>query len=236
VRRAIISGYLANAISRKWTKVLSGSVYTVAALLCAACQSVDQLIVSRFVLGLAVGTASFVSPMYISELAPKRLRGAFTSFNQLMVTLGIFVAYIANWSLKGVGDNWRWMLGLAAIPGAALAIGMLFLPHSPRWLMDHGREDEAREVLERLRATDAVDEELDEIPEAASQTGSLGDLVSPRLRRVMAVGIGLAIFQQIVGVNTVIYHAPTILQFTGLGAGSAITEARSSASRTPPSP
>ena len=163
--------------------------------------------------------------MYISELAPKRLRGAFTSFNQLMVTSGILTAYIANWALKGATDNWRWMLGLAAIPGAALAIGMLFLPHSPRWLADHGREDEAREVLERLRGSGDVDDELDEIREAASESGSLGDLLSPHMRRVMAVGLGLAIFQQIVGVNTVIYYAPTILQFTGLQASSAITEA-----------
>ena len=86
-----------------------------------------------------MGAASFVSPMYISELAPKRIRGGVTSFNQLMVVLGIFGAYIINWALKGVAHEWRWMLGLGAIPGLALAIGMYFQPFSPRWLVQRGR-------------------------------------------------------------------------------------------------
>jgi MFS family permease len=115
---AIIARYLADAISRRWTKVLSGSVYTLAALACAFSQSPDQLIGARFVLGLSVGTASFVSPMYLAELSPKRIRGGLVSFNQLMIVSGILAAYIVNFGLKGIGqDNWRWILGLGAVPG-----------------------------------------------------------------------------------------------------------------------
>lgn len=149
---AAISGWASDRIGRKWTKVGSGTIYVIGALGSAFAPNVTIVIVARSILGLAVGTASFVSPEYISEQAPRKIRGGVTSFNQLMVVLGIFTAYIASYALKGIGtDSWRWMLGLAVVPGAALAIGMFFMPQSPRWLMEQGREDEARDVLERTR-------------------------------------------------------------------------------------
>jgi sugar porter (SP) family MFS transporter len=220
---AIIAGYLADAISRRWTKVLSGSVYTLGALACAFSQTPNQLIASRFVLGLSVGTASFVSPMYLAELSPKRIRGGLVSFNQLMIVSGILAAYIVNFGLKGIGaDNWRWMLGLGAVPGLMLAIGMTLMPYSPRWLAERGREDEARAVLERTHKQEDVDEELESIKKVASEEGHLRDLLGASVRPMLIVGLGLAIFQQIVGINTIIYYAPTILSFTGSSASSAI--------------
>jgi len=149
---AVLSGYLADAISRKWTKVISGTVYVLGAVGCALAVNVPMLIGFRFVLGLAVGTASFVAPLYISEVSPPKVRGGLVSFNQLAITSGILLAYLVNFAFKGVTDNWRWMLGVAVIPGAALAVGMLTVPHTPRWLMEQGREDEARAVLTRLRS------------------------------------------------------------------------------------
>src|SRR5690348_4398975 len=147
---AVIAGYLADAISRRWTKVVSGTVYTLAALACAFSQNPDQLIAARFVLGLSVGTASFVSPMYLAELSPKRIRGGLVSFNQLMIVSGILPAYIVNFGLKGIGaDNCRWMPGLSEVPGVMLAVGMAVMPYSPRWLIERGREDEAKDVLRR---------------------------------------------------------------------------------------
>ncbi len=145
-------------------------------------------------LGIAVGTASFVSPMYISELAPKRIRGGFTSFNQLMVVGGIFCAYIVSWALKGAANNWRWMLALGAVPGLALAIGMYFQPFSPRWLVENEREDEARDVLLRARNGDeeAVDQEIDDIRAAAKREGGLGKLWQPQVRPLVIVGVALA--------------------------------------------
>ncbi|HVT00273.1 MAG TPA: sugar porter family MFS transporter [Solirubrobacterales bacterium] len=225
---AAISGWAADAISRRRTKIIAGSIYVLGALASAAAQSSWELIWARFVLGLAVGAASFVAPMYISELAPKRIRGGVTSFNQLMVVSGIFVAYIVNWAFGGAVGNWRWMLGLAAVPGAVLAIGMYFQPFSPRWLVGHGRDDDAREVLRRARESDQeVEEELDEIEEEAAHEGSLRDLFAPGVRAMVVIGLVMAIAQQLIGVNTVIYYAPTILKLTGLSTSSAITQALS---------
>ena len=225
---AAISGWAADALSRRRTKIIAGSIYVLGALGSAASQSPWELIWARFVLGIAVGAASFVSPMYISELAPKKIRGGVTSFNQLMVVSGIFVSYIVNWAFGGAVGNWRWMLGLAAIPGAALAIGMYFQPFSPRWLVGQGRDEEAREVLGRVRdSDDEVEEELNEIEEEASRKGSLRDLFAPGVRAMVVIGLVMAIAQQLIGVNTVIYYAPTILKLTGLSTTSAITQALS---------
>jgi sugar porter (SP) family MFS transporter len=225
---AILAGYSADAISRRRTKIIAGCIYVIGALGSALSQTPAELIGARLVLGLAVGTASFVAPMYISELAPKRIRGGVTSFNQLMVVSGIMAAYIVNWALKGAADNWRWMLGLGALPGLALAIGMYFQPFSPRWLVEQGREDEAFEVLRRARGKDEeAEEELQEIKEAASDEGGFRDLWRPQVRPLVAIGLVLAIAQQLIGVNTVIYYAPTILKFTGLSTSSAITQALS---------
>ena len=225
---AILSGFSADALSRRRTKIIAGAVYVVGALGSAFSQTATELIIARFVLGTAVGTASFVAPMYISELAPKRIRGGITSFNQLMIVGGILTAYIANWALKGAANNWRWMLGLGAIPGAALAIGMFFQPFSPRWLIKKDREDEAREVLRRVRDSDKdVENEIDEIKDAARQEGGLREALSPAVRPLVALGLALAIAQQFIGVNTVIYYAPTILKSTGIATTSAITQALS---------
>ena len=226
---AVLSGYLADAISRKWTKVLSGCVYVIGALGCAFAVNLPMLIGFRFALGISVGTASFVAPLYISEVAPPRVRGGLVSFNQLAITSGILLSYLVNFAFKGVENNWRWMLGIAVIPGAALAIGMLTVPHTPRWLMEHDREDQARQVLNRLRAgsPDAdVDGEIEDIKEAArSESGSrIRDLTKSRLRPLLWVGLGLALFQQFVGINTVIYYAPTILSDTGLTKSASITQ------------
>jgi sugar porter (SP) family MFS transporter len=214
-----------DALSRRNTKIIAGLIYVVGALACAFAPTTEFLIVARFVLGLAVGTASFVAPLYISELAPKHLRGGFVSFNQLMIVTGIFVAYIVNWALKDAANNWRWMLGLAVIPGVALAVGMLLQPKTPRWLVENGHDDEARDVLRRARNTDDIDDEIQEIKRVSAEEGSLRDVMSRSVRPMLAVGLALAIFQQLIGVNTVIYYAPTILQATGLNPDSAVTQA-----------
>ena len=224
---AVASGYLADRISRKWTKFAAGLVYTVAALGSAFAQSTGELIIARSVLGLAVGTASFVAPMYIAEHTPPRIRGGTVSFNQLMITSGILLAYVVDFALKGVHDNWRWMLGIGAVPGVALVIGMLLVPHTPRWLMSRDRRAEAEAVLRRSRPDDEVAGELDDIRSVLSEERRIRvrDLFGPGTRTLLGVGLALAVFQQFVGVNTVIYFSPTILTYTGLHANSAITEA-----------
>jgi sugar porter (SP) family MFS transporter len=221
---AVLAGWTASKIGRRRTKIIAGAIFAAAAIWSAISPDVWTLITARFVLGLAVGSASFVSPMYIGELAPPKIRGGLVSFNQLMITSGILIAYIVDFALKGVTDNWRWMLGLGAAPGLALAIGMFFMPESPRWLIDHDREEDARKVLCRARSRDdeSVDEEVKEIKEVAGQEGRLRDLLARNVRPLLIVGLGLAIFQQIVGINTVIYVAPTILKFAGVSTSSSI--------------
>lgn len=222
---AFISGWLADAISRRRTKMVSGCVYVIGGIACALSRNYPEILASRFVLGLSVGTASFVSPMYIGELVPKSIRGGVVSFNQLMVTLGILAAYIVDWAFAPLPNNWRWMFAVTAIPGLALAIGMYFMPFSPRWLVQKGREDDARDVLRKYRdGDDAVDEEIREIKEVAEEEVPLRALIGKNLRRMMIVGVGLAVFQQIVGINTVIYYAPTILKMAGQQNTGALTQ------------
>jgi sugar porter (SP) family MFS transporter len=222
---ALLAGWSADRISRRRTKIVSGCVYVIGAIGCALAQSYWQILAGRFWLGLAVGCASFVGPMYIAELVPPAIRGGTVSFNQLMITLGILSAYIVDWGFAPFSNNWRWMFALAVVPGAALAIGMYFMPFSPRWLIEKGREDDARAVLERYRMEDDdIDGEIQEIKDVAEQEVPLRDLVSKGLRRMMVVGIALAVFQQIVGINTVIYYAPTILKFAGQQNTGALTQ------------
>jgi sugar porter (SP) family MFS transporter len=199
----------------------------VGALGCALSLTAEMLIGFRFLLGLAVGTASFVAPLYISEVSPPKVRGGLVSFNQLAIVTGILLAYVANYTLKDFPEQWRWMLGVAAIPGLVLTLGMLTVPHSPRWLKSHGRDDEARDVLERLRAGDPnadIDGEIRDIEEAAQKERgtTVQSLLRPELRPMFAVGLLLAVAQQFVGVNTVIYYAPTILSDTGMGNSAAL--------------
>jgi len=220
---AVLAGYLADAISRRRTMFIAGVIYVGAALWSALAGDAWSLIIARFILGIAVGTASFVAPMYIAELTPPRIRGGTVSFNQLMVVTGILVAYLVNFAFKGVADNWRWMLGLGALPGIALAVGMLLLPYSPRWLVEKHREEEAEDVLHRARGEDDdIGEEMGEIERVTSEEASLRDLVGKGIRPMLIVGLALAIFQQLIGVNTVIYYAPTILKATGASSGGAI--------------
>jgi len=222
---ALISGWAADRFSRRRTKITSGCIYVTGAVGCALAQSYWQILAGRFWLGLAVGTASFVSPMYIAELVPPRIRGGVVSFNQLMVTLGILVAFIVDWGFAPLPNNWRWMFAVGVVPGAALAIGMYFMPYSPRWLVQKGREDDAREILERYRfEDDDVDREVEEIQEVASEEVRLRELIAKGVRRLLIIGVGLAVFQQIVGINTVIYYAPTILKFAGQQDTSALTQ------------
>ncbi|SRR5579884_1144551 len=227
VAGAVLSGYLADALSRKWTKFVSGCIYTLAAIGSAFCPNLVLLGIARGVLGLAVGTASFVAPMYISEHSPRRLRGGMTALNQLAITFGILIAYLVDDALKGGTDGWRWMFGLGAVPGLALAIAMVFVPHTPRWLVQRKRSEEAREVLTHTRQPDDVDAEVHDIEEVvqAQTRFRLGELVGDRVRPLLVIGVLMAVFQQLIGINTVIYYGATILGFAGLSLSSSIAQA-----------
>ncbi len=158
--------------------------------------------------------ASMTVPLYIAEIAPPKTRGACVSLNQLAVAIGIFVSYLVNFGFSGTG-GWRWMLGLAAIPGVILFIAMLILPETPRWLLSRNRKEDAIKVLKRIHDPSVIDKQIQEIEDSLSiQEGGMKELLRPGVRKALWIGLGLAVFQQITGINTVLYYAPTILKMS----------------------
>ena len=221
VAGALAAGRVSDRIGRKLTVLITAVVFIVGVLLAAFTPTFPTLLVARIIIGLAVGSASMVVPLYIGEIVPPRVRGGLVSLNQLAITVGILGSYLIDYGLSGTG-NWRLMFGLAAIPAAALFIGMLFQQESPHWLIRQGRDDEARRVLRRVRSESDIDGEIREVREISQREGGLRDLVSRNVRPLLMVGVLLAVFQQITGINTVIYYAPTLLQGAGFGNSAAL--------------
>lgn len=219
----VAGGPLADRLGRRRVLVGVTVVFTGCTLLCAAAPDPGVLTAARTGLGLAIGASSLVVPTYIAEMAPRAHRGALVSLHQLMVTVGILASYLVGYALSG-GGQWRWMFGLAVLPSVVMLAGLLFLPESPRWLLAHGREARAREVLARTRPPDEVEAELADIAAAlrAESRLSYRDLLGRGYRRWVSVGVAAAGTSQVVGVNAVIYYAPTILKNAGFGDSAAI--------------
>src|SRR5271156_3982639 len=218
---ALGGGRLSDHLGRRVTLILTSVIFVVGALICAFAGSFNVLLVGRVIVGIGIGLASTTVPVYISEVAPPKARGWQVSLFQLAITIGILVAYVVDYAFAPSG-SWRWMLGLAAVPGLLLGLGMLYLPESPRWLARHGHTEKALKILTRIRGND-VTAEFKEIQDSLSVTGQQGhwtDLFRPAVRPALLVGVGLAVFQQVTGINTVIYYAPTILQRAGISSAS----------------
>ncbi|MCI2422545.1 sugar porter family MFS transporter [Saccharopolyspora sp. K220] len=222
---ALVGGRLADRFGRRAVLVAAATVFMLGALGSAFAPDTWTLIGSRFVLGLAVGAASLVVPLYIAEMTPAANRGALVSVNQLMVTVGILLSYLVN-SAFAEAHAWRWMLGLAVLPAILLGIGMLLLPDTPRWFLSNGHHAQAKAVLRRSRPAHVVEAELTEITQVLAQERHVASgrsaLTERRVRPMLVVGVGLAIIQQITGINTIIYFAPSILRATGFGTSGAI--------------
>ena len=220
---AIIGGRMADRFGRRNILLLTATIFGVGALASAVAPSPAILIISRVVLGIAIGLSSTTVPVYLSEVAPPNARGWIVSLFQLAVTAGIVSAYIVDYAFANVAGGWRWMLGLAVAPALIFGTGMFFLPETPRWLIRAGQHEIARRVLIRIRGTVDVDLEISEIQTSLAeqvQRGSWADLLHRHVRPALVVGIGLAIFQQVTGINTVIYYAPKILQSAGFASAS----------------
>jgi sugar porter (SP) family MFS transporter len=216
---ALVAGGIADRIGRRYTAVVAGVLFALGALVEAVAPGAGMLTVGRVVTGLGVGFASVVAPLYAAEMAPKWLRGRFVSTYQLAITVGILFAYLADDALTG-SDRWRLMFGLAVIPGVALVIGFLVMPESARWLLKMGRRDEARASLLKVDGPEIADAELAQIEKdlvAEEQEGqaSWGEVMAPSLRRALWVGIGLAVLQQVTGINAIIYYANEIFAEAG---------------------
>jgi sugar porter (SP) family MFS transporter len=221
---AVIAGRVSDRIGRRPTIIGISVLFIVGILVIVVSPSLAILIVGRFLVGLAVGGSSSVVIVFLSEVAPPAQRGRIVSANQLMVTAGIVVAYLVDYAFSSGGD-WRAMFGVAFAPAALLGLGMLAMPETPRYLASHGKDEDARRVLMRMLGTSdehEIEEELSKIDRDVAEGPRWRALLAPNLRRVLVVGIGLAILQQITGINTVIYFAPTLLNDTGLGSSNSI--------------
>jgi SP family galactose:H+ symporter-like MFS transporter len=219
---ALGGGRLADLFGRRKLLIATAIIFAAGAILCAAAESPGILVVGRIIVGLGIGLSSSTVPVYISEVAPADARGWQVSLFQLAITVGILLAYVVDYAFARI-ESWRWMFGFALIPAAIFGAGMLFLPESPRWLLRSGQRESARATLARVRGTPDVANELLEIAQSlshAEEKGRLSDLFEASLRPALVAGIGLAIFQQVTGINTVIYYAPVIIQSAGISSAS----------------
>jgi SP family sugar:H+ symporter-like MFS transporter len=220
-----VAGRLSDRMGRRRLIIIAAVVFTVGSLLAALAPSVGVLVAARFIIGLAVGSAALVVPLYLSEIAPTEVRGAIASLNQLMIVGGILIAFIVNAILASSG-NWRLMLGLAAVPSLVLLAGMLFMPETPRYLVHTGEEETAKGVLEDLPGDERPEDRIEEIREVEQDEEGPGGLTglwrAKWVRPALLVATGLAVFQQLVGINTIIYYAPTTLTNVGFAKTSAI--------------
>ncbi|GAB2025795.1 sugar porter family MFS transporter [Lactovum odontotermitis] len=223
---AAVIGPMSDRFGRKKLLLLSALIFAVGALGCGLAQSFAVLVLFRVVLGIAVGAASALVPTYLSELSPANIRGSVSTMFQLMIMTGIFLAYLSNWALQNIQHEWRWMLLLAIIPAIALFAGGIFLPESPRYLIRKGDEKTARQVLTMTQQgnKEAVEAEISDITLMANEekTGGFKELFGPMSRPVLIMAIGLAVFQQLMGCNTVLYFAPSIFVSVGFGTNAAL--------------
>lgn len=223
----LFAGRLSDRFGRKRVLLATGAAFALSAVGTAIANDLTFFVLARVLGGMAVGAASMVSPLYIAEISPPERRGLLVSLNQLTIVLGIVVAFFSNYLLIGVGeDNWRWMFGVEAVPALVFFAALFLVPESPRWLVRQGAIPEATSVLGKLRGVIDVRDEIEAIKEvlAGEHSGKLADLVAPALRRVLIVGMGLAVLQQIVGINVVMYYAPLIFQRAGSGTDSALLQ------------
>lgn len=210
-----LAGYCTDRWGRRWLLLVTALGFGLFSVLTGLARGLVSFSLARFFVGACIGIASLAVPLYIAEMAPARIRGALVSLNQLAITIGIGVAYFVDYALAS-SQSWRWMFASAVLPAIILLVGMMFLPESPRWLARKGFRDRALQNLRRLGRGEEAEAELAEVESTLQEEPEgFGILFQPGFRVAVLVGIGLAIFQQITGINTIIYYSPAILQMSG---------------------
>jgi len=216
------SGPLSDKFGRRKIVFMISIIFVIGSIALALAPHMEMLVIGRFIIGLAVGGSTAIVPVYLAEMAPTDQRGSLGSLNQLMITVGILSSYLVNYAFADA-EAWRWMVGLAVVPSFIMMIGVLFMPESPRWLLENRSEKEARKVMRLTRKPEDIDKEIKEMIEINKMSESAWSVLkSAWLRPTLVIGCGFALLQQIIGINAIIYYTPSILSEAGLGSSAAI--------------
>jgi sugar porter (SP) family MFS transporter len=215
---ALGSGGLTDRFGRRKVLIYVALLFALSCMGSALSHTFVTFVVSRIVGGLSVGAASVLSPMYVAEVAPKKVRGMLVSIYQLTIVIGILISYLINYGLYGLENDWRWMFATGVVPSVLFFIGLFFIPESPRWLYLKGHKEESRAIVTRLVGASNADWEIQEIEKTLQVhegEASLKDLFSPSVRRAAFVGLLIAFLVQLDGMNAVVNYAPKIFQKAG---------------------
>lgn len=215
---SILSGVLTDRFGRKGVLIVVALFFALSCIGSALATDSTVFIISRILGGLSVGAASVLSPMYVAEVVPSKIRGTFVSVYQLAITFGILASYCINYFLHDWENNWRWMFATGVIPSVLFFIGLFFIPESPRWLFLKGHRDKAFKVLSSILPDEDVKREIAEMTNnmKGNTKDSMEDFKNPAVRKSLWLGFVLAVFIQITGINTVIDYAPKILLAAGV--------------------
>ena len=240
----MVSGPLSDRFGRKPVLRMAAALFAVSALASAVAPGFIWLVAARMLGGFGVGAALIIAPMYIAEIAPAKIRGRMVSFNQLNIVIGISAAFFSNYLILRLGAsdlawaqalnfadwNWRWMLGVEAIPAVLYFFALFAVPESPRWLAMHDRDDEALEIMQRVSDSEQAVADLQAVhdslgAEASEDKAAFRELLRPAMRLVLTIGLAVAILQQITGINSVFFYAPMIFEQSGIGTDASFLQA-----------
>jgi sugar porter (SP) family MFS transporter len=240
----MLAGPVSDRFGRRPVLKVAALLFMVSAVASAIAPDYITLVAARMLGGFGVGAALIIAPMYIAEIAPPDIRGRMVSFNQLNIVIGISAAYFSNYLILSLGHsdlawaqalkleelNWRWMLGVEALPAIFYFFALLFVPESPRWLIMHGKDAKAMSVMEQVSGREQAEAELVAVhasieTEAGEERAPLRELFQPAMKLVMTIGISVAILQQITGINSVFFYAPMIFEQSGIGTDAAFMQA-----------
>ena len=227
---AMVAGYFSDKYGRKKILMMTAVLFAISAIGSAIPSNLTQFVIARFIGGIGVGAASMLAPLYISEIAPANIRGTLVTMYQLAIVIGINLIYFVNLRISETGTEswnvdmgWRYMLGSELIPAGLFLFTLIFVPESPRWLTKVGKEDGALKILEKVNGIEKAKRVLAEVKDALhEEKGNIRELIEPGFRTALIVGMVLALFSQITGINAIIYYAPEIFKNIGFGTNSAL--------------
>ena len=222
---AAFSGSLTDRLGRKMIIIIAAVIFSLGAVGTSRAPNIEWLITGRIIIGIAVGITSYVVPLYISEISPTRVRGALVSLNQLLITVGILASYLIDIAFANTENGWRWMFLVGLFPAIILFIGMFLLPDTPRWLYFKGYQDKALNILSRIEDPALINGSITKMKEDLVMEKQVkskwSDLLKPKYRSILFVGITLMFVMQATGISTIIYYTPLIFEISGFGSNEA---------------